>query len=130
MDLSQAQTLSLAAGNVIDTANLNAKGLAKTSVNNLFKNIKVKYPRLPKHVTTTGTGQKATVSFTLSAPDLSSLGLAAEGISKPGGIDGKNVSRIVDAALVFGGTAYSVEIPVNFKLSPQGASGQIVMAKH
>ena len=115
LDLSQPQTLSVAVGNVVDTVSLNTKGKAKVDANSLLRNVNVKYPKLPKHVTVTGAGQKATVAFTLSAPDLDSLGFAAKGISQAGGSKGQSVPRTVQAAIVLGGTAYRMDIPVNFK---------------
>ena len=130
LDLSQPQTLFAAVGNVMGTVSLNTRGQAKTGANNLLKNVSVKYPRppkLPKKTTLTGTGQKATVAFTLSAPELDNLGFDAEGISQQGGTAGKSVPRTVQAALVLGGTAYRVDIPVNFKLSKKGNTGQLVM---
>ena len=45
------------------------------------------------------------------------------------GLPDKSVTRTVQAALVLGGTAYRVDIPVNFKLSKKGDSGQVISTK-
>ena len=90
----------------------------------------IKYPKLAKGTTTTSAGQKATISFTLSAPDLDALGFNTEGISKQGAAKGQSVQRTVQTALVLGGTAYRVDVPVNFTLSAKGDSGQIGMGRH
>ena len=44
---------------------------------------------------------------------------------KMAGPPGQSVQRTVQAALVLGGTAYRVDIPVNFKLAKNDASGVI-----
>ena len=125
LDLSQPQTLSLSLGNVVDTASLNTKGQAKTGARNRLKNLAVKYPRLKKPATTTSAGQNATVSFTLSAPQLDVLGFDCAGVSKKGGIAGQSVPRTIGAALLLGGTAYRVDVPVTWKLSKKGDNGQV-----
>ena len=125
LDLSQAQTLSVALGNVLDTANLGTKGKAKAGTNNLLKSVSVKYPRLKKPSTKTSAGQKATVSFTLSGPNLSAQGFDAEGISQAGGVPGGAVPLTVQAALVLGGTAYRGAVPANWKLAKKGTTGQL-----
>ena len=133
LDLSRPQTLSVSLGNVVDTANLNTKGTAKAGAKNLLKSVAVKYPRLPKvnkkATAITPAGLKATVSFTLSAPQLDALGFAAEGISKAGGTPNQSVRRTVQAALVLSGTAYRVDVPVTWKLSKKGDSGQVTGKK-
>ena len=129
LDLSERQTLSVSLGNVVDTANLDAKGRAKAGQRNRLEKVAVKYPRLWKPATTTRAGQKATVSFTLSAFDLDTLGLECEGISKEGGIAGQSVARTVAVALVLGGTAYRVDVPVTWKLSKKGDCGRVRIVK-
>jgi hypothetical protein len=133
LDLSKPQTLSVSLGNVVDTANLNTKGTAKTGARNRLKNVAVKYPKLPKvnkkATTITTAGLKATISFTLSAPQLDLLGFGLEGVSKPGGIAGQSVHRTMGAALLLGGTAYRVDVPVTWKLSKKGDNGQVTSQK-
>ncbi|MGD0093148.1 MAG: MBG domain-containing protein, partial [Planctomycetota bacterium] len=133
LDLSKAQTLIVSLGNVVDTANLNTKGQVKAGARNRLKSVAVKYPKIPKVnkkvSTITTAGLKATVAFTLSAPQLDVLGFAAEGISKAGGTLNQSVSRTVQAALVLGGAAYRVDVPVNWKLSKKGDNGQLTSKK-
>ena len=90
LNLLQPQTLSVAVGNVVDTANLTTNGHAKTGTNGLLKNVFVKYPRLKKPATTTSAGMKATVSFTMTVPDLSAQGFDC-GRNLPGWRDGRAV---------------------------------------
>ncbi|MGD0090045.1 MAG: hypothetical protein ABSE73_09000 [Planctomycetota bacterium] len=121
LDLSKAQTLFVSLGNVLDTANLNTKGQASAGQKNRLKKVAVKYPKLKKPATLTNAGQKATVSFTLSAIRLDTLGFGAEGVSSPA----TTLFPIVQAALVLGGTAYRADIPSSWKLSKKGDSGQL-----
>jgi hypothetical protein len=129
LDLSKPQTLSVGLGNVMDTAKLSIKGQAKAGAARLLKNVTVKYPKLPTGTTLTPAGKNATVSFTLTGLDLSSQGFDEAGISKAGGTAGQSVKRTIQAALVLGGTAYSVPIPVDWKLAKNGSSGQITTEK-
>jgi hypothetical protein len=129
LDLSKPQTLSVCLGNVVDTANLNTRGQAKTGARNRLKNVAVKYPKLKKPATSTSSGQQATVAFTLSAPQLDSLGFGAAGISKQGGVPNQPVQRTIQAALLLGGTAYRADAPVDWKLSKKADSGQVTSKK-
>jgi hypothetical protein len=47
-----------------------------------------------------------------------------------GGVAGQSVSRTLDAALVFGGTAYLAEVPVTWKLDKKEDSGQLSSTSH
>ncbi|MGD0092900.1 MAG: hypothetical protein ABSE73_23560, partial [Planctomycetota bacterium] len=126
LDLSKAQTLFVSLGNVLDTANLNTKGQASAGQKNRLKKVAVKYPKIPKVnkkvSTITTAGLKATVSFTLSAIRLDTLGFGAEGVTSP---ITTLVPPTVQAALVLGGTAYRTDIISDWKLSKKGDSGQL-----
>jgi len=129
LDVSKPKTLSVSLGNVVDTASLDARGQAKAGERNRLRKVTVKYPKLKKPAAATSAGQKATLSFTLSAPELDVLGFDSAGVSKAGGIAGQSVQRTIGAALVLGGTAYRADVLVNWKLSRKGNSGEVKSEK-
>jgi N-acetylneuraminic acid mutarotase len=112
----QTMDVPVGVGNIVDTVTLSDKGRQVFSDQNLVSRMSVKFPRLPKGVTTTQAGTKAKVSFQLSGPRLNELGLDTEGITRNVAPKTK-VSRTIQTALVLGGVSYAALIEVDYSYS-------------
>lgn len=130
LPLPKQYVWSLSAGNVADTLSVTTKGKGIVpGAQKRITKLQVKYPRLRKPAAATSTGQRAAVSFTLSVPDLDSLGFDTEGIGstvRPDEAALKSVSRTIQLAMLFAGTPYAGKAPVQLKLSKNKDTGQIV----
>jgi hypothetical protein len=108
---------------------VDAKGKAAShGAQGRISKLQIKYPKLTKPATQTGAGQRATISFTLTAPDMDTLGFALAGITGEycaEEYNAKSVRRYVQAALLLEGTSYAAQIMVDFKLSSKQDAGQI-----
>ncbi|MGD0089866.1 MAG: IPT/TIG domain-containing protein [Planctomycetota bacterium] len=133
MDLTKEQACAVGLGNVVDSTVLSVAGKAKTKgALGRLKALQIKYPRLKKPATATSAGQKAALAFTLGAAALDVLGFDTEGITNKVRADEqalKPVQRSIQAALLLGGTTYRADVPVDYKLSKKGDTGQISTRK-
>jgi YVTN family beta-propeller protein len=123
------QTLTVGVGNIIDTVAVSAKGKATLPGSaGLVKKLSVKFPRLKKGQTLTAGGEKAQLTFTVSAAGLTSSGFDTEGITatlQANEDPKKGATRNIQVAVVLSGVAYEGTAPVTYKVSTKGDTGQI-----
>jgi hypothetical protein len=125
---SGGNSLVVGLGNIVDSVSVDAKGKpigTATGAAGHFKSVSVKYPRLSGQAVG---GEKATLSATMSLPQMDAAGFDTEGITqklRPDETKLKSVSRFMQASFLLGGVAYEAYIPVVYKLAKGGTSGQI-----
>ncbi|HYG73421.1 MAG TPA: PKD domain-containing protein [Planctomycetota bacterium] len=109
--------LTVALGNVVDSASVDEKGKA-TPQGSRIKKAKVTFPKEGS--------TKAKVSVSMSFNDMVSAGFDTEGISPTIREDEKKlkaISRTIQVGFVFDGVAYEMLAPVSFKLGKNAESG-------
>ena len=115
MDLSQSVDVPVGVGNIVDTVRLTNKGKMISSAQALVTKMQIRFPRLPKGVTTTKAGDKAKLSITISGSRLHDLGLDTEGITNSRDLTAKQkYARTVQTAVVLGGVSYETLVNVDY----------------
>ncbi|HEY3324792.1 MAG TPA: autotransporter-associated beta strand repeat-containing protein [Planctomycetota bacterium] len=111
VDFTKPKQVHFAVGNVVDSAVVSAKGDAAGKVSK----IRIK-PKKNKDKT-----RSATFTIKLTQTDLTNKGFDTEGVNP----NPKSADLRIQTAIVLGGNAYSVDVPVKLKIDKDGGSGTI-----
>jgi hypothetical protein len=113
LDISVPQDIALSIGNITETVTL-TKGRGKGVT--YFKNVSVKYPKLPKGQTLTTAGLTATVTAQVSAIGLSAAGMDTDGVTARKKVGTPKLQVL----MLIGGIGYSSQAEITIKPSVKG----------